>query len=192
MPSRSLRTWQVDGRRALDEIEAAHRAVGGAGRGRRFAVQQINQAYVVLLSSHFQRFCRALHTECVEHLIAAPHYAAIRRIVYSSLVEGRKLNWGNANAGNIGSDYARLGLDIWLRMHAANPRTAQRQRRLEQLNVWRNAVAHHDFDKPRLGGRSEFTLSEIREWRRTCNALALDFDRVARAYLTEINGLAPW
>ncbi|HEX6371752.1 MAG TPA: hypothetical protein VF006_22715 [Longimicrobium sp.] len=154
MPSRSLRTWQVDGRRALDEIEAAHRAVGGAGRGRRFAVQQINQAYVVLLSSHFQRFCRALHTECVEHLIAAPHYAPIRRIVYSSLVEGRKLNWGNANAGNIGSDYARLGLDIWLRMHAANPRTEQRQRRLEQLNVWRNAVAHYDFDKPRLGGRS--------------------------------------
>lgn len=89
---RSLLTWQVDARRALDEIEAAHRAVGGTGRGRRFAVQQINQAYVVLLSSHFQRFCRALHTECVEHLIGAPQYAAIRLIMYSSLVEGRKLN----------------------------------------------------------------------------------------------------
>lgn len=192
MPSRSLQTWKVDGFRALDEIDAAHRAVGGAGPGRRIAVQQINQAYVVLLSSRFQAYCRDLHTECVEHLIGAPQYAAIRLIVYSSLVEGRKLNWGNANAGNIGSDYARLGLDIWSRVHAANPRSEQRQRKLEQLNLWRNAVAHFDFSKPRLGGRREVTLSEVREWRRACNALALDFDRVARAYLTGITGRAPW
>ena len=192
MPSRSLRTWQVDARRALDEIESAHRAVGGTGRGRRFALQQINQAYVVLLSSHFQRFCRALHTESVEHLIAAPQYAAIRLIVYNSLVEGRKLNWGNANAGNIGADYARLGLDIWSRVHTANPRSVQRLHKLEQLNLWRNAIAHHDFSKPRLGGRNQLTLSEVREWRRTCNALALDFDRVARAYLAGITGQAPW
>jgi hypothetical protein len=192
MPSRALKIWQTDARRALDEIEAAHRAVGGSGRGRRFAVQQINQAYVVLLSSHFQRFCRALHTECVEHLIGTPQFAAIRLIVYSSLVEGRKLNWGNANAGNIGSDYARLGLDIWSGVHAANSRSQQRQRKLEQLNLWRNAVAHHDFDKPRLGGRSELSLSEVRAWRRACNALALDFDRVARAYLIGITGQAPW
>lgn len=192
MPSRSLRTWQVDASRALDEIEAAHRAVGGSGRGRRYAVQQINQAYVVLLSSHFQRFCRALHTECVEHLIAAPQYAAIRLIVYNSLVDGRKLNWGNANAGNIGSDYARLGLDIWSLVHAASPRAQQRQSKLEQLNLWRNAVAHYDFTKPRLGGRTELTLSEVREWRRACNALALDFDRVARAYLISVTGQAPW
>jgi hypothetical protein len=192
MPSRSLRTWQVDGRRALDEIESAHRAVGGAGRSRRFAVQQINQAYVVLLSSHFQRFCRDMHSECVAHLVDAPQYAAIRPIVITSLTESRKLNWGNANAGNIGSDYARLGLNIWPLLQAANPRTAERQRKLEQLNAWRNAVAHHDFTKSRLGGRSEVGLSEIRAWRRACNALALDFDRVARAYLIGIIGRAPW
>lgn len=192
MPSRALKIWQADARRALDEIDAAHRAVRGTGRGRRFAVQQINQAYVVLLSSHFQRFCRALHTECVEHLIGAPQYAAIRLILYSSLVEGRKLNWGNPNAGNIGSDYARLGLDIWSGVHVASSRSEKRQRKLEQLNHWRNAVAHHDFDKPRLGGRRELTLSEVREWRRACNALALDFDRVAHAYLLGITGQAPW
>jgi hypothetical protein len=192
MPSRALAIWQVEARRALNEIDAAHRAVGGIRRGRRFAVQQINQAYVLLLSSHFQRFCRALHTECVEHLLGSPQFAAIRLIVYSSLVEGRKLNWGNANAGNIGSDYARLGLDIWSGVHAGNPRSEERQRKLEELNLWRNAIAHHDFDKPRLAGRTELTLSEVRAWRRACNALALDFDRVARAYLTGITGQAPW
>lgn len=192
MPSRALAIWQVEARRALNEIDAAHRAVGGIKRGRRFAVQQINQAYVLLLSSHFQRFCRALHTECVEHLLGSPQYAAIRLILYSSLVEGRKLNWGNANAGNIGSDYARLGLDLWAGVHASDPRSEERQRQLEELNLWRNAVAHHDFDKPRLAGRTELTLSEVRAWRRACNALALDFDRVARAYLIGITGQAPW
>jgi hypothetical protein len=192
MSSRALTIWQVEARRALNEIDAAHRAVGGIKRGRRFAVQQINQAYVLLLSSHFQRFCRALHTECVEHLLGSPQYAALRLILYSSLVEGRKLNWGNANAGNIGSDYARLGLDIWSGVHASNPRSEERQRKLEELNLWRNAVAHYDFDKPRLAGRTELTLSEVREWRRACNALALDFDRVARAYLIGITGQAPW
>jgi hypothetical protein len=192
MPSRSLQTWRANAHRALDEIEAAHRAVGGSGSGRRFALQQINRAYLLLLASHFQRFCRDLHSECVEHLLAAPQYAAIRQILSGSLVDGRKLNWGNANAGNIGSDYARLGLDIWSRMSAASPRTEERKRRLEQLNLWRNAVAHHDFDKPRLGGRTELTLSEVREWRRACNALALDFDRVALAYLITILGQAPW
>jgi hypothetical protein len=192
MPSRSLQRWKADAHRALDEIEAAHRAVGGTGRGRRFAVQQINRAYLLLLASHFQRFCRDLHSECVEHLMGPPQYAAIRQIVSGILIDGRKLNWGNANAGNIGSGYARLGFDIWNWMGAASSRTEERKRKLDQLNLWRNAVAHHDFDKPRLGGRTELTLSEVREWRRTCNALALDFDRVARAYLITITGQAPW
>ena len=58
MSSIALQVWQTRGRQALDEVEAAHAAVGGAGRGRRYTTQQINQAYVVLLCSQFQRFCR--------------------------------------------------------------------------------------------------------------------------------------
>ena len=56
-------------RRALDEIEAAHASVGGTGPGRRYATQQINQAYAVLLASQFQGYCRDLHTESVAHLM---------------------------------------------------------------------------------------------------------------------------
>lgn len=68
MPSRSLLTWRTTATAALNEMEAAHAAVGGTGRGRRYAIQQINQAYTVLLSSRFQRFCRDLHSEAVDHL----------------------------------------------------------------------------------------------------------------------------
>src|SRR5437870_518257 len=70
MPSRSWRHWHSVRARELDEVEAAHTAIGGSGPGRRTATQQINRAYAVLLASQFQGFCRDLHTECVDYLVA--------------------------------------------------------------------------------------------------------------------------
>ena len=69
MPSVSLQTWKTVRQAALDELEAAHTSVGGTRRGRRYATQQINQAYAVLLSSQFQGFCRDLHSECADYLV---------------------------------------------------------------------------------------------------------------------------
>lgn len=69
MPSASLENWKTTRRTALDEIVSAHRSVGGSGRGRRYATQQINHAFAVLLSAQFQGFCRDLHSECVTHLV---------------------------------------------------------------------------------------------------------------------------
>src|ERR1051326_7716073 len=69
MPSIALQNWHTNRLRTLDEIEQAHRAVGGIGRGRRYATQQINHAYTVLLSSQFQGFCRDLHTECIDAVV---------------------------------------------------------------------------------------------------------------------------
>lgn len=71
MPSVALNTWQTGARQALDEIAAAHEAVGGTGRGRRFATQEINRAYAMLSSCQFQGFCRDLHTEAVGRLADA-------------------------------------------------------------------------------------------------------------------------
>ena len=70
MPSQSYREWLSTRAKALDEIEAAHASVGGTGPGRRYATQQINQAYAVLVASQFQGFCRDLHTESVARLMA--------------------------------------------------------------------------------------------------------------------------
>ncbi|HEX5725019.1 MAG TPA: HEPN domain-containing protein [Longimicrobiaceae bacterium] len=191
MPSRSLRAWESSGRRALDEIESAHQAVGGLRRGRRYATQQINQAYAVLLSSQFQRFCRDLHSEAVDHLIRQSTLALVAPL-FLSLVRGRKLDVGNPNPGNIGSDFGRLGLEFWERVRALDPRSKQRQERLEELIVWRNAVAHQDFTRPVLGGRTSVRIDDVRRWRRTCEQLAVAFDSVMRVYLTEITGTSPW
>lgn len=68
VPSAALQTWKSTAKGALDEIAAAHAAVGGQGPGRRYATQEINHAYAVLLSSQFQRFCRDLHTEAAAHV----------------------------------------------------------------------------------------------------------------------------
>ena len=192
MPSTALRNWQSAGLAALDEIEAAHAAMGGLGRGRRYATQQINQAYAVLLSSQFQRFCRDLHTECVDYLTSDPAHSKLNPILSARLTEGRKLDSGNPNAGNIGSDFGRFDVDFWDRVRALDRRNEQRRRRLEELNLWRNAIAHQDFRDRRLGGRTTLRLADVRAWRTTCEFLAVAFDRTMHIYFLSTFGAAPW
>jgi hypothetical protein len=69
MPSKAYVEWRTIRRAELDRIEHAHTAVGLTGHGRWYATQQVNQAYVVLLASHFQGFCRDLYTECADFLV---------------------------------------------------------------------------------------------------------------------------
>jgi hypothetical protein len=167
MSSRSLLTWRGVATRALDEIEAAHMAVGGRGRGRRYATQQINQAYAVMLSSQFQRFCRDLHSEAVDALAGTISSLIVRDIFRSQMTGARKLDTGNPNPGNVGSDFGRLGMNFWPALSALNTR-----------NIDRRSV--------------ELRLSQVRRWRASCGALATQFDVVVAQRLTTILGVAPW
>jgi hypothetical protein len=176
----------------MDEIEAAHAAIGGTRRGRRFATQQINHAYVVLLSAHFQRFCRDLHSEAVDHLLRSIMPAALKDIVRLQFTQNRKLDTGNPNPGNIGSDFARLGIDLWPQVLASNSRNTDRRISLESMNMWRNAIAHQDIDPAKFGGSASLRLGQVRRWRTTCGALATEFDAVVGQRLTIIVGSAPW
>jgi hypothetical protein len=192
MPSIALHAWQTRAQRALDEVEAAHAAVGGAGRGRRFATRQINHAYVVLLCSHFQRFCRDLHTEAGDYLIRHPSFSALAPVLRASLSVGLKLNVGNANPGNIGSDFAKLGVDFWTSVYLRDRRNKLRQQRLDEMHRWRNAIAHQDFSNSFFAGREMVRLAEIRSWRSVCECLAVEFDAVIDVYLRSITGVSPW
>src|SRR4051794_1624106 len=107
MSSHSLSRWEVERSRAIDEIAFAHASVGGSGRGRRYATHQINQAYAVLLSSQFQGFCRDLHSECIDYIVAeTPIHLQI--VLREQFLYGRKLDTGNPNPGNIGADFGRF------------------------------------------------------------------------------------
>ena len=192
MPSRALRHWQTRSRKVLDEFEAAHAQLGGSATARRFARQQIAQAYVVLLCSQFQRFCRELHNEAIERMTEDPAHASLNLILRPLLSAGRRLDVGNASPATLGSDFGRLGLQFWDEVRQRKPSNAARQQKLAQLNVWRNAIAHQDFSNPELGGASEVQIEQVRRWRRACEALALEFDAVLRLYLSGVIGRPPW
>ena len=193
MPSLSFNLWNTDRRAALDQIAAAHAAVGGAGPGRRYATQQINQAYAMLLSSQFQGFCRDLHSEAVDH-ICGPVAAGNSRMLLLRIrfTTGRKLDMGNPNPGNLGADFGFFNLPLWPALNSHNPANNARNQVLGTLNEWRNAIAHQDFDPAKLGGRTAVRLSDVKHWRRTCEDLATDLDFVVGAHVATITGASPW
>jgi hypothetical protein len=191
MPSISLLDWRGWRRDKLDEIKEAHQAVGGSGRGRRYATEQLNYAYAVLLSSHFQGFCRDLHTECVQHIVRkVPD--DLQNIIRNELLNNRRLDRGNPNPGNIGADFARLDLPLWDQVNALDRRNSERQRLLEDLYSWRNAIAHQDFDSIKFGGLTTLRLSDVSRWRRACDQLAETFDSVTAMYLRFLLGAHQW
>jgi len=176
---------------ALDEIESAHATVGGTERGRRFATQQIDYAYATILSSHFQGFCRDLHSECTD-LVVALVPAQIRVFVREEFVWNRSLTRGNPHPGAIGSDFNRLGISFWTEVCALDARNARRRESLQELIDWRNAIAHQDFDRVAPAGDATLHLGRVRAWRRSVNALARYFDQVMYNYLQGLIGYAPW
>jgi hypothetical protein len=183
--------WNTERAEALDEIENAHAVVGGSERGRRYATQQINYSYVALLSSHFQGFCRDLHSECIERIveIAPPQ---LRGMMSGSLELNRSLSRGNPHPGAIGSDFNRLGIDFWTAVRALDLRSERRRVLLQELIDWRNAIAHQDFDPVIPVGPPTLQLVRVRAWRRALDSLARDFDRVMYNHLSNLIGISPW
>jgi hypothetical protein len=192
MPSVALLEWQAGRAAALDEIENAHRSVGGAGPGRRYATQQINFAYAMLLASQFQGHCRTLHTECVTHLVTAVS-PVFRPAVRAEFLLNRRLDRGNVNSDNLEADFGRLGLVLWTELVAVDVRNRQRRQLLDELNEWRNAIAHHDFARVLRGApRPVLHLSQVQQWRRADDVLARDLDGVLAAHIQRITGAFPW
>lgn len=184
--------WRTSRAAALDELEAAHRAVGGIDRGGRYATQQLNHAYAVLLSSQFQGFCRDLHGEVADYLVEAVDPASLHNALRAAFTWNRSLDRGNPTPGAIGTDFDRFRVAFWRRVYAADRRNQKRRERLEALNTWRNAIAHQDFNPAQLAGQATLTLRMVRSWRLACNGLAASFDMVMRAHVKELIERTPW
>jgi len=178
--------------RELDEIENAHRSVGGGGRGRRYATHQINHAYAMLLSSQFQGFCRDLHSECVDHIVRVVNPTGLQTVLRAEFTLHRKLDRGNPSPGNIGADFARHGTNFWDEVQTHNRRNPLRMKHLEDLNNWRNAIAHQDFDPSKLGRIIVLRIRRIRTWRVACERLAISFDEILRQHIRRLIGTSPW
>jgi hypothetical protein len=191
MPSLAYQNWTTTRAAALDEIERAHGSIRREGAGWRWAAQQLNQGYVVLLCSHFQGFCRELHDECAKRLVASLVPPTAQEFVEAVFVLNRRLDIGNPNAGNLGADFGRFGLVLWVQMQLLDDRTEARRDSLEVLIRRRNAIAHQDSSPP-FGVGTVLRLQEVRAWRQTCHQLAGTMDQVMRRHLQTVAGHPPW
>jgi hypothetical protein len=151
----------------------------------------VNRAYVVVLAAEFQGFCRELHNECVAGiLVSIP--LVLQDVVRRQFLLNRSLDRGNANPANLGSDFGRFGLKFWDSLERADPQTRTLRTELEQLNEWRNAIAHNNYDPTALGATIELRIGRVRQWRRMCGDLARLFDTVLASHIGTMTGVRPW
>lgn len=170
---------------------AAHQAVGGSSRGRRRGTRELNHAAVLLLSAEFQGFCRDVHDEVVSH-IASVTPPGVRPLVRNALRSVRRLDRANPDESTLAVDFRLLGFELWDECASRSARTAGHRERLRTLMAWRNAIAHSDFTKPALGGRTRINLSEIRRIRSSLNRLVDLIDGVAYDEIRRQTGTSPW
>ena len=187
MPSVAYRSWTTTRRNQLNEIEDAHTAIGGTGPGRRYATEQINQAYAVMLAAQFQGYCRDLHTESVDYLVPKLTPKTFQASIRKMLTQNLQLKRSNAQPGSIGADFGRFGIDFWTEVEANDPRNVAGKIQLDELNRWRNEIAHQDFTSGTV-----LRLNQVQAWRKVCQRLAKSFDEVMFQHLQGLTGTPPW
>lgn len=194
MASSALTTWLGDRIDRLDELEGVHGRLEGTGPGRRWLTEQLDRAYLLVLASQFQGYCRDLHSESAA-FVARLVPSSLQLIVEGSLTLRRSLDQGNPQASNVASDFARFGIDFWDLMITADKRNEGRRDRLDQLMIWRNSIAHDSRIKQgnldMIVGTKP-TLTWVRRWRNALEQLAIWADRVVGEELASISGRRPW
>ncbi len=186
MPSASLLRWQNDRRSRLAEVDAHCAAAAALAPPRPLLAEESLRAYAMLLSGHFQGFCRDLYVECVQ--IFATHVPAhLQGAVQMQFSAGLKINSSNPTVETIRKDFERFAFILDFRADPANgPRVTQ----LGEMNKWRNAIAHQTATAP--PGVPPLTLAGVRAWRGSCDGLAVWLDGIIYNELGGIFGVAPW
>ncbi len=191
MPSQAMNAWVSTRAAVLDELLGVIGVIRGSKKVQRTAIQYLSRSFAVMLSAEFQGFCKDLHRECAEHF-ASLVPAGIEDVVLQQFLAQRLLDRGNPNPGNIGADFNRLGLKLFDEVFRTDSRVLTWRQELDNLNEWRNAVAHNDYAPARISAQSQLTLTQLRSWRSACNHLAVVFDKVLGKHLETKTGVKPW
>jgi hypothetical protein len=185
MPSASLQSWQNERRLRLNEVltqVAASQVL--APPNPRLSEENL-RAYIVLLSAHFQGFCRDLHAESALS-ISMRVRPSLRLLVQAQFTSNLALDHGNPNLHNLRRDFERF--NFVMELAAADPGNPARLQDLSELSKWRNIVAHHGTVPP--SGLPSFT--DLQDWTNSCNGLAVSLDGVMFDQLRRILRRAPW
>lgn len=150
----------------------------------------------MLLAAHFQRFCRDLHSECIQ--AAANAVPIPMLLMFQTLCQqSRELDKANAKYAGIKADFERFGFDLTAALTAdpalapvVQVANATHITRIDHLNAWRNYAAHHNRRPPPHGG--PFTLAAVQLWKNSCDGLATELDRIMYNQLQVLTGVAPW
>jgi hypothetical protein len=186
MPSVSLLRWQNDRMPRLAAIAAHCLATAALAPPGPLLAEESLRSYVMLLSGHFQGFCRDLYMECSQ-TCASNVPARLLVTIQTQFTAEMKLNSNNPTVETMRKDFERFGFTLDF---AADPENAPRVTHLGQLNRWRNAVAHQKADAPT--GVPPLALPVVQAWRVSCDGLATWLDRIMYNEMQRILGTPPW
>jgi hypothetical protein len=186
MPSFSLKRWQNDRKPRLAEIDAHCAAAAALAPPNVLLAEESLRGYVMLLSGHFQGFCRDLYTECMQ-VFAAHVPLAHKATIQVQFTTELKLNSNNPTVETLRKDFERFGFVLDF---VADPANGPRVTHLGHLNKWRNAVAHQKATAPT--GVPPLALATVQVWQASCDGLATWLDGILYNEMLIILGVAPW
>jgi hypothetical protein len=186
VPSVSLQNWQTNRRLRLAEIDAHCAAAALLAPANPLLAEESLRAFAVLLSGHFQGFCRDLYSECAQ-IVASRVPVALQGTVQAQFSTELKINSNNPTVETIRKDFERFAFTLDF---SADPANGPRVTQLGHLNKWRNAVAHQKPTAP--AGVPALTLAAVQSWRAACDGLAVWLDGIMYNELNIILGAAPW
>ncbi len=185
VPSVSLLQWQNDRMPRLQQFDLQCAASLVAAPPNVHLIEENLRGYVVLLSAHFQGFCRDLYTEAAQ-VIASKVRPSLGALIQDQFTAHRKLERGNPNLQHLKEDFNRFGFSLDL---AADPANVPRLIRLSELNKWRNVAAHQGTTPP---AGIPLNLPSLQAWRDSCDGLANALDDIMYNRLRRILRRAPW
>ena len=183
MPSAALRDWQNERMPRINAIDTQCVACMALVPPDPRLVDENLRGYVLLLSAHFQGFCRDLYVVSSQ-VIASKVRPSLQVLIQRQFIDHLALDHGNPNLENLRRDFQRFGLKLDL---AADPANHLRLRHLSDLNQWRNVAAHQGIVPP--GGLS---IADVQAWRNSCDGLAASLDGIMYNQLRRILRRKPW
>lgn len=184
MPSVSLTNWRTARMPSLQEIDTQCAASLAATSANPRLAEENVRGYIVLLSAHFQGFCRELYTECAL-VVGSKVRPSLRLLIQRQFITQHALDHGNPNLQNLRRDFGRFGFQLDL---AADPTNTIPLQHLAELNEWRNIAAHHGV-VPVSGLPS---LGLLRNWLQSCDGLATSLDQIMYNQLRQLLRRQPW
>lgn len=173
MPSRAL-AGLTERLTDVDQLMAAHAAVGGGQRGRRHDVEALNRASILLLTSHFEGYLEDLMAEALAALNGS--------LDPETLTRGFHNPWPD----RIDDLFAFLGMSRptkSIRWQKASSNTVRDN--LAGLVRTRNQLAH---------GTTGVTVhkAHVERYRRYVEGFAQRFDTAVRRQVCGLTGSDPW